>query len=242
MTVVLVLGIFGVACSQSPTDPVEGDLAVLFIGNSLTYWNEMPEILEALLKESDAGATFIESIAEPNYGLEDHWHSQAAKDRIASQAWDVVIMQQGPSATEGRPSLLEYSQRFAEIIRSAGAVPGLYMVWPEEARRFDFPGVRDSYRAAADSVDGYFFPAGAAWQEAWQLDESLELYGPDRFHPSALGSYLAAVVIWEQLTGQKASDLNRHIGSKYGSVKLDDQLTGLTLHDAASAANRKFAR
>jgi hypothetical protein len=131
--------------------------------------------------------------------------------------------------------------RFSEVIRSAGAVPALYMVWPEEARRFDFAGVLDSYRAAADSVDGYFFPAGAAWQEAWKFDESIGLYGPDRFHPSKLGSYLAAVVMYEQLAGERAPDLNRHIGTEYGSVTLSP-LVGEALHDAAREANRRYAR
>ena len=54
-------------------------------------------------------------------------------------------MQQGPSATEGRPSLLEYAEFFADEIRAVGAEPALYMVWPSQARSFDFEGVSDSY-------------------------------------------------------------------------------------------------
>jgi hypothetical protein len=39
-------------------------------------------------------------------------------------------MQQGPSATEGRPSLIEYSVRLADPIRAAGATPGQRTIRP----------------------------------------------------------------------------------------------------------------
>lgn len=228
-------------CSDVPTDPLSGDLAILFVGNSLTYTNDVPAILEDLLAEANGGPTFVESIAHPNYALEDHWNDAETIDRIRSQPWDIVVMQQGPSATEGRPSLIEYSMRFAEVIREAGATPALYMVWPTESRIFDFAGVRRSYSDAADSVDGYFFPAGAAWQEAWSIDPEIELYGPDRFHPTAAGSYVAAVVMYEQLTGADARDLYRQIGTQYGPVTMTPA-NGETLHDAAHEANRRYAR
>ncbi len=238
----LALPLAGASCSQSPTHSDLQEFAILFIGNSLTMYNELPEVLHDLLeKESGLKRVFVESIAKPGYGLEDHWNLQSTKDKLASRSWDLVVMQQGPSATEGRPSLIEYAEKFAEPIRAAGAEPALYMVWPAEVRRFDFAGVRSSYRAAADSVDGYFFPAGAAWEEAWDLDNSFGLYGADGFHPSELGTYLAAVVMFEQITGKRAQDLNRHLGTRYGPIRIEPN-DGERLHDAARAANRKYAR
>ena len=94
----------------------------------------------------------------------------------AAGGWDFVIMQQGPSATEGRPSLLEYSKRFGEMIRESGAEPALYMVWPAEDRPFDWDGVRDSYAMAADSAMGLFMPAGEGWRVAWESDSTLPFY------------------------------------------------------------------
>jgi hypothetical protein len=43
-------------------------------------------------------------------------------------------------------------------------------------------------------------PVGDAWREAWAADSKLALYGPDGFHPSLMGTYLAALVIYRQLT------------------------------------------
>ena len=44
---------------------------------------------------------------------------------------------------------------------------------------------------------GLLLPAGDAWRAAWAADARLPLYGPDGFHPSPMGTYLAALVIYE---------------------------------------------
>jgi hypothetical protein len=51
----------------------------------------------------------------------------------------------------------------------------------------------------ARRVNGLLLPAGDAWHAAWAEDSGLPLYGPDGFHPSSMGTYLAALVIYEQL-------------------------------------------
>jgi hypothetical protein len=52
--------------------------------------------------------------------------------------------------------------------------------------------VKLSYETAAKEIGGLFLPAGEAWRVAWKRDPDLHFYGPDGFHPSPLGSLLAA--------------------------------------------------
>jgi len=210
------------------------------VGNSLTYWNDMPAILRNLLESGGVGPLHLEVVAFPDFGLEDHWAERTARGRIALGGWEVVILQQGPSATEGRPSLLEYSDRFAGEIEAVGARPALYMVWPDQSRLFDFDGVSDSYETAARSVGGLLFPAGEAWRSAWDRDPNLGLYGPDGFHPSLLGSYLAALVMYEQLSDLDPRDLPPEIPSSSGTVALGAGVAAI-VHEAAVEANTRFA-
>lgn len=181
----------------------DGKASLLFIGNSLTYSNELPGLIGTLL-ESVGIPSEIEGVLGPNLGLQDHWQERSVRAKIRRGSFDFVILQQGPSATEGRPSLLEYGERFAQLIHEAGSRPGFYMVWPAVSRAFDFDGVATSYRMAATSTDGHLFAVGDSWRAAWRLDPELALYGPDGFHPSRLGSILAAVVFFEGLTGRPA--------------------------------------
>ncbi len=245
VTLIIAVGLLALlSCGGRVTAPVEPDPAgirVLFIGNSLTYWNEMPEMLRWMLETSEVQVGRIEYVAFPDVGLQDHWASGPARSRIAEGDFDIVVMQQGPSATEGRPSLLEYSQRFSEEIRASGAVPALYMVWPSSARPFDFDGVSSSYSDAADAIDGLLFPAGEAWRAAWAREASLALYGPDGFHPSELGSYLAALVMFEQLAGREASTLPALVPTPSGIVAIPTAQADL-LHESATEVNAAFAR
>ena len=228
------------ACDSNPTGPPDPEaLSVLFIGNSLTYSNDLPDLLKQLLKVAQPNPVHVEAVALPDYGLPDHWVSGSSRKRLAAGGWDLVVLQQGPSATEGRPYLLEYTERFDSEIRAQGGQTALFMVWPARTRSFDFPGVLDSYRTAADQVDGVFFPAGEAWQIAWETDPDLALYGPDGFHPTLLGSYLAAVVMMESITGYDPRDLPPTIRRKNNSVQLDSEVADL-IYGAAVEANRRY--
>jgi hypothetical protein len=230
----------GSPTGPGPEGPDPEDLAVLFIGNSLTYVNDLPGMLAALFEMGGAGEIFIASDTRPNWGLPDHWLS-GARDLISGSPWDVVVLQQGPSATEGRPYLLEYSRLFAEDVRAVGGTPALYMVWPSLTRFFDFDGVSDSYQTAAVEANGLLFPAGEAWRIAWEADPFLELYGADGFHPSVLGTYLAALVMYQQLSGRDPTDLPPRIANGGGTADIDPELA-LLLQGAAAEANARFAR
>jgi len=216
-------------------------LSVLFIGNSLTYTNDLPEMLSSLLEWGGLAVDRIESEARPDFGLPDHWLSKTTMRAIASHDWDYVILQQGPSATEGRPYLLEYSEMFAVEIRKVGAQPALFMVWPSAQRLRDFPGVADSYRSAARDVDGLLLPAGEAWMATWRRDPEVRLYGRDGFHPSRLGTYLAALVIYQQLTQLDPRKLPALIPGPVSDDELPEELAKL-LQEAAVEANEGALR
>jgi len=211
-------------------------LRLLFIGNSLTYTNDLPEMLGALLRGSGVAVSEIESEARPDFGLQDHWSSKTSMRTLGSFDWDVVSIQQGPSATQGRPSLLEFSELFATEIRKSGGEPALYMVWPSAARLRDFPGVVDSYQTAALEVDGLLFPVGAAWVAAWLADPKIPLYGRDGFHPSRLGTYLAALVMFQQLSGCDPRNLPASIPGLRKSDPVDPEHARI-LQQAAFESN-----
>lgn len=177
-------------------------LRLLFIGNSLTQTNDLPALVAAIGAAN--GRTIVHArVVAPDTSLEDHWRQGDARRALTrGGGWDLVVLQQGPSSLpESRALLVSYARRFAEEIRAAGARPALYMVWPSQARRGDFAGVSQSYRSAAKAVDGLLLPVGDAWREAWRQDATLPLYDADGFHPSMLGSQLAALVIYQVATG-----------------------------------------
>ena len=177
-------------------------LNLLFIGNSLTAANDLPALLEAMGRASGV-AIRCTVVARPNFSLEDHWADGEARKAIARGGWSHVILQQGPSALPASRVLLnEYAGRFDREIHRVKARTAFFMVWPSSVRNGDFEGVSASYAGAASLTGGMLIPAGDAWRGAWRRDPGLSLYGPDGFHPSRLGSYLAALTIFHTLTGR----------------------------------------
>jgi len=173
-----------------------GTFRVLLIGNSLTYFNELPALLESLADSAGVEDLYVQAVAYPDYGLGDHFAQGDALREIRKGGWRFVVMQQGPSALPAsREYLLEWASRFAVEIRAVGAIPAFYAVWPSADRAFDFDRVHESYALAAEAVDGALLPAGEAWRAAWRRQANLPLYGGDGFHPSVQGTYLAALVM-----------------------------------------------
>ena len=214
-------------------------LRVLFIGNSLTYANDLPAMIRALAESTGQKQLEYQTVALPDYGLEQHWKQGDARRSIAKGRWDVVVLQQGPSASaEGRAALLKYTRLFSEEIKRAGARPALYMVWPSQGRLIDFDRSSESHVLAARENGAKLLPVGDAWRAAWRRDPNLALYSTDAFHPSPAGSYLAALVVYEQLFGHPARPgLDTGALSK---INLTPQQAE-TLQAAATEANAKSA-
>src|SRR5688572_18260251 len=168
---------------------------VLFLGNSLTYFNNLPELMKQIAA-SDSVEMSYRSICFPNYALIDHWNDGNAQKEIQSGKYNFVIVQQGPSSQqEGRTYLVEWGLKFDSLCDKHRAKLVSYMVWPSKERSGDFGGVHDSYKLLADSAKAIFSPAGKAWQLVWEENPEFKLYSEDNFHPNYRGSLLAAMVI-----------------------------------------------
>ena len=200
--VIAFVGALGVACSSAPSGPgipaLIGDgRRVMFIGNSLTYWNDLPFIVQALADSADGASLAVMTVAFPDFNLDDHRGEGTAGRAIALGGWEVVVLQQGPSSlAENRAQLRASVGVFNGAIRAVSATPALYSVWPSSTRREDFDRAIESYALAAQDVNGLLFPVAAAWLAAWRRDSTLALYSADGLHPSAAGSYLAALVMY----------------------------------------------
>lgn len=173
---------------------------VLFLGNSLTATNDLPAAVAAFARTANRIRVETRMVAPGGVNLEDHWNFTGARQALEDGPWDVVVLQQGPSALpESQVDLRTWAQRWSDEIRAHGAKPALLTVWPESYRQWALRDVIRSYGGAAYASHAAVFPAGVAWQRAWNRNPRLPLYGPDGFHPSPLGTYLAAAVVYGAL-------------------------------------------
>jgi hypothetical protein len=208
-------------------EPGQKNFRVLYIGNSLTYSNDLPALV-AELASMDGVTISYKMIAPGGVSLEDHWNAGEAQAEMAAHQYDLVVGQQGPSALpESQVLLKQYAARFADECRKQQVPWSLYMVWPSESRIFDLDNVIYSYSQAAKATSATLFPAGLAWKYAWQIDPELPLYGDDRFHPSVAGSLLAAMTIYAVLQGKTNFDFIQHNNATWAREVSNEQLMKL---------------
>ena len=215
----------------APTRPDTG-VHVLFLGNSLTAANDLPGMVEALAAQSGIGDQVVcRVITKPNFSLQDHWADRNTVMAIRAGTWTHIVFQQGPSSLESsRIELRSLAKSFAR--EAHGAKVLMFGVWPPRERLAFQKDVTDSYRLAAQDAAGELVPVGEAWRLAWERDPHLPLYGDDAFHPSPLGTYVAALMFFEKLTGRSPAGLRPP-----RSVSADAR-TLTIVQDAAHAALR----
>lgn len=172
---------------------------ILFVGNSLTYTNDLPGIVARIGRDSGIEIKTV-TIAYPNYALEDHWNDGKLQAHIASGKYDYVVVQQGPSSQpDGRAMLFEYGARIKSLCDRHNVKLVFFMVWPALANFKMFDGVITNYRDAAVATNSLLCPVGQVWKDHFQATNDFTYYGPDGFHPSLKGSENAAWLIYKTL-------------------------------------------
>lgn len=198
LRVILMFLIF-VSCNSTKTNSNVKTTSVLFVGNSLTYTNNLPKLVEAVAKEKDIRIK-TKMIAFPNYAILDHWNDGVVQKEIRSKKYDYVIVQQGPSSQEfGREVLLEYGKKYSYLCRNNNTQLAYFMVWPSLNYYKTFDGVIKNHREAAKLNNAILLPVGEVWKTHFDADENFDYYSNDGFHPSLKGSQKAAEVIVDYL-------------------------------------------
>lgn len=175
-------------------------LRVLFVGNSLTYTNDLPRMVSRLA-ELDGRSCETRMIAAANYSLADHLNSPRFRREVRGK-WDFVVLQQGPSSLDdSRQQLVRDTKAIAALLDGSATRVALLTVWPASNRVQTWERVAESYRVAAEAVGGLLIPAGVNLRLAMQQDRALKVLGADGFHPAMAGTYLAALTTYHALTG-----------------------------------------
>ncbi len=175
------------------------NLNVLFVGNSLTYFNDLPRLVREEGNQKDISLKTT-MVAFPNYAIIDHWEDGDVQELIAGEEYDFVIIQQGPSSqTFGRQVLFEYGKKFKDLCETYDSKLVYFMVWPDRAYYHTFDDVIKNHRDASEANMALLSPVGEVWKRDIEFTKDYSYYGEDNFHPSLKGSKVAARVIGETI-------------------------------------------
>ena len=192
------------------------ELHVLFIGNSYTFFNNMPGMLVQIARSDSDNHTryIVQSVTRGGIGLKELWDDGAALKLLKENHWDYVVLQE-QSFWAMFPEAVNVTSHaaglFDQEIKQASAHTLLFTTcarqpvshWYQD-EKYSFLRSPDymqqqfdrNTKDLADRLGAVAIPVGDFWASALAKQPSIPLYIGDGSHPSPAGSYLAALVFY----------------------------------------------
>ena len=197
----------------------------MFIGNSFFYYNNgMPGHVTLLQKAADPGRAReyrntmvtiggsgfdwhdVEHYFRPNaigaYSFDDNNNIVFNK---SAKLYDAAVMMdcsQCPIHPTLKTVFTDYAKKNADTVRAKGATPIFFMSWAYADKPEMTAQLAEAYTVAGNANNALVIPAGLAFAKSVARQPELNLYVPDKRHPSLAGTYLAACVVFASLTGK----------------------------------------
>jgi hypothetical protein len=214
--------------------------SAIFIGNSFFYYNNgITGHLGALLRSSDPPVKFRATMATIS-GSGADWHDVASYFRPGAigkysfdagnnvvfnkidKLFDLAILMdcsQCPVHPELKSVFTEYMKRHAETVRKHGAVPVFFMSWAYADKPEMTEALAEAYTQAGNDNAALVIPAGLAFARALRQLPAVNLYAPDKRHPSLAGTYLAAATVYAALLKRSPVGLGYTAGLDAATAK-----------------------
>lgn len=211
----LVSGI-ATAWGQNEKDSVR----ILYIGNSYTYYNKLYQTVQdiaANIARDHRMKLAYKAYTPGGCTFKKHLQNKDVLETIRKGGWDYVVLQEQSSAPAMPTAIVQketypYARQLDSLIHvhNPKAKVIFYMTWGHkdgcQKKIKNYPlintysGMQErlitSYLEMAYENNAFCAPVGLAWKRVREERPYCTLYAPDASHPSVLGSYLAANVIF----------------------------------------------
>jgi hypothetical protein len=177
----------------------EKSLHVLFVGNSLTYGNDLPTTFETLYRATDPDTqVHTQMLAVGGAVLRDHLDTGHLDALLRSRHFDVVVLQElgGWPLCEARDPLCqspEILRQAVQQVRAHGARPLWYGTWKASAPEQKELSRRSRQIAADIGVE--LVDSGAAMQRVASVVRAKLLLDDPARHADVAGTWLVAALL-----------------------------------------------
>ena len=221
-------------------------MKVLFIGNSHTYFNDMPRLFAEMTGRLTGEEAEVTMLAYSGRSLA--WHMEeylSLRFALLYGSFDYCVIQQQAHPFPGEETTAENAKKIMALCRAGNAKPVLCMTWAERGKPENAAVMSSVYRRLAEETGALLAPVGELFETVQKEHPSIDLYYEDGAHASPAGDYLIAAVYAALLT--KTKDLSPLPDTAIafrlpdGSLSLDPASMKITLDPDAAAVLRGLA-
>lgn len=182
-------------------------MKVLFVGNSHTFFNDMPEMLRLFGKARNIDIEVVQNTAGGR-GLDWQSNQFDVRFNILFGNYDYIVLQHIAHPFPGKDNLLDSAALIMPYLQQTDSKAVNYHPWSEKALPEKQAEINEAHEALlAQYPDMLNAPVGLVWDDLRHSHPEIELYWHDGEHASPLGSYLIAATFFRLLTGQRTEGL-----------------------------------
>jgi hypothetical protein len=196
---------------------------VLLIGNSYTYYNNLPAMLVKMAQAGGMGIVETGMVTPGGWRLKDQWEKGDAHRVLRESRWNFVVLQDqsllgtdyyldGKPRVGGDEVFRPFALNWAVAVEDLGTVPVFFLTWARKATPEDQAALNYAYFRTAKEAGAKVAPVGMAWAEVREKHPEIDLFAADGSHPTPAGSYLAACTIYATIFGRNPAGLPAKIG------------------------------
>ena len=207
------------------TSKAQDTVRILFVGNSYTYVNDLPSLIQSLSLTNNKvviPTRFLSGGAQ----FSTHWNNQSLIDTIKKGTFDFMVLQ-GQSQEVGFPpsqfqsDVYPYAKSLDSLFKAYNTNGQVifYMTWgyrygDQVNCQYYAPyctyftmseEICKNYTTMANDFHSLIAPVGKAWQKSILEDSTVVLHQSDNSHPTIYGSYLAACVFYNTIFSDTTS-------------------------------------
>lgn len=179
-----------------------GKMRILFIGNSHTFFHDMPERVAERFR-ADGYDCEVTMLAHGGGSLEQHAMGEEARFNILYGHYDYVVLQELSHPFAEEEKYFDAVRTLNEYIQKAGSKPVIYMTWARKAEPELQDYMTDVHTRMVEEIDALLAPVGEKWWEYQKEHPDVEMYFKDGAHASAEGSGFAADIIYSVIKNDK---------------------------------------
>lgn len=192
-------------------------MRVLFIGNSHTYYNDLPERFRQICV-SEGVPVEVTMLAHGGKGLDFHRNEPEVRFNILYGNYDWVVLQHLAHPFDNEPLMFEAAKEIDRYVQQTCAKKLLYMTWSEQENPQGQERMTNAYRRLGRELGATVAPVGVAWWECQRQYPDIGLFDTDRRHATPLGSSLAACVIYEAMFRPEKAVCCRTVGTEIAQL------------------------
>ena len=199
-------------------------MKVLFLGNSHTYFNDMPELFARFVLKTTGQKPDVTMLSYSGRTLE--WHRKeyfALRFNLMYGGYDYCIIQQAAHPYPPVEETLFWGKDIIELCHRCRVKPVIYMTWAEKAYPENQQKMIDTCEKLAADNGALLAPVGRVWQSVINKYDYIDLFFTDGEHAGLYGDFLIAAVMCKALTGT-VSEVIIGMGQDFiGGLEIDFQ-------------------